>query len=181
MVYEYYAANCGNAVSNCKSVGCGCEGVVGGDKVKNLKKREYIRDGRAPIPEKEMTSRIMSSIRDRNTKPETILRSELWKNGIRGYRLHVKNIPGRPDIAFPRKRLAIFVNGCFWHRCPLCNLSLPKSHTDFWRDKFDKNIERDKRKVDQLKTLGWKVITIWECQINYSAAKQIGTIKTKLK
>lgn len=78
-----------------------------------IETKEYIRDGRAPIPEKEATSHIMSSIKDRNTKPELILRKALWYNGVKGYRKHWKKVPGRPDIAFPGKKLAVFVNGCF--------------------------------------------------------------------
>lgn len=128
-------------------------------------KKKYIRDGRAPIPEKELTSRIMSSIKAKNTKPEIMLRKALWSNGIRGYRLHWKKVPGRPDIAFPSKKIAIFVNGCFWHRCPYCSPSSPKTHNDFWSAKFARNIERDEQKCNALKSLGWKVVTIWECQI----------------
>jgi len=77
------------------------------------RKKDYIRDGRLPIPNNESTSEIMSAIKDRNTKPELALRKELWLSGIRGYRLHCKKLPGKPDIAFPRKKLAVFVNGCF--------------------------------------------------------------------
>ncbi|HET8573973.1 MAG TPA: very short patch repair endonuclease [Edaphocola sp.] len=142
--------------------------------------KEYIRDGRAPIPAKESTSRTMSSIKGKDTKPELILRKELWHSGIKGYRLHWKKVPGRPDIAFPGKKLGIFVNGCFWHRCPECNLPMPRSNSDFWRNKFEKNIERDNRKIEQLKDLGWKVITIWECQIKRILPEQIKKIKNEL-
>lgn len=77
--------------------------------------KQYIRDGRAPIPEKELTSRIMSAIKAKNTKPEIMLRKALWFEGYSGYRLHWKKVAGRPDICYPRKKVAIFVNGCFWH------------------------------------------------------------------
>lgn len=126
---------------------------------------KYIRDGRAPIPEKESTSRVMSANKAKNTTPEILLRKYLWKNGIRGYRLHWKNAPGRPDITFPGRKIAIFVNGCFWHRCPYCNPSLPKSNTDFWEKKFARNKARDKKKIEDLKKLGWRTLVIWECQI----------------
>jgi DNA mismatch endonuclease (patch repair protein) len=129
------------------------------------KDKTYIRDGRAPIPEKESTSKIMSSIKGKNTKPEVTLRKALWNSGTKGYRLHWKKIPGRPDIVFPNKKIAIFVNGCYWHRCPHCDLPLPKSNVEFWTNKFEKNIERDSRKITELTELGWKTLVIWECEI----------------
>ena len=88
----------------------------------------YIRDGRAPIPKRELTSKVMSSIRAKNTKPEIVLRKALWGQGLVGYRLHKKNIPGRPDIVYSKNKLAVFVNGCYWHRCPYCKPAAPKSH-----------------------------------------------------
>jgi DNA mismatch endonuclease, patch repair protein len=128
-------------------------------------KRIYIRDGRAPIPSDENISKVMSANKAKNTKPELILRRELWKNGIKGYRLQWKKAPGKPDIAFPGKKIAIFVNGCFWHRCPICKPSFPKTNIDFWANKFERNIERDQRKKMELELKGWEVIIIWECQI----------------
>jgi DNA mismatch endonuclease (patch repair protein) len=128
-------------------------------------KKTYIRDGRAPIPEKESTSRVMSANKAKNTKPELTLRKALYKNGLRGYRLHWKMAPGRPDIAYPGKHIAVFVNGCFWHRCPHCNPSYPRTNVDFWKNKFQKNKERDERKERDLKNAGWKVFVFWECQI----------------
>jgi len=79
--------------------------------------------------------------------------------------LNWKSAPGRPDIAFPRKRLAVFVNGCYWHRCPHCDLPLPKTNKVFWKRKFELNVERDVRKREELRIIGWSVITIWECEI----------------
>lgn len=142
--------------------------------------KEYIRDGRAPIPVKETTSRIMSSIKDRNTKPELILRKALWHNGVKGYRKHWKKVPGRPDIAFPGEKLAVFVNGCFWHRCPICNPPMPKSHSEFWYNKFSNNIKRDQKKIEQLKKKGWKIITIWECQLKNNNIIHVDKIKAIL-
>lgn len=128
-------------------------------------KMEYIRDGRSPIPSSGSVSKVMSSNKGKDTQPELILRRALRAEGIRGYRLHWKKVPGRPDISFPGKKLAIFVNGCFWHRCPVCDLPLPKSNIGFWVEKFSRNKERDKKKIHQLESSGWSVITIWECQI----------------
>ena len=142
--------------------------------------KKYIRDGRSPIPEKEITSKIMSRIKGKNTKPEITLRQEMWKIGIKGYRLHWKKASGRPDIAFPSKKVAIFVNGCYWHRCPNCNPSFPKTHQDFWKEKFKQNKERDKNKINDLQEDGWKVIVIWECKIKKNIEECLNKIKDVL-
>jgi DNA mismatch endonuclease (patch repair protein) len=128
-------------------------------------KEKYLRDGRSPIPKSETTSRVMSSNKAKDTKPELLLRKMLWAKGIRGYRCNYKKAPGRPDIAFPKKRVAIFVNGCFWHACPYCKLPLPKSNKEFWKAKFEANKKRDKIKISVLKKNGWKVFIIWECEV----------------
>ena len=134
---------------------------------------KYIRDGRAPIPTNEITSRIMSSIRAKNTKPELIFIKGLRKAKLSPFRRHDKRLPGRPDITFPGKKLAIFINGCYWHRCPHCKPSTPKSHIQFWRKKFMANVLRDKKKSNELKKLGWKVMVIWECQLRTSLAMRL--------
>lgn len=140
-------------------------------------KKTYLRDGRAPLPKNEVISRVMSANKSKNTAPEKLLRKELWRENLRGFRLHYKNIPGRPDIVFTKNKLAVFVNGCFWHRCPNCQLPLPKSNSDFWEEKFEKNTIRDKMKIDLLKKEGWEVIVIWECQIKENINKSILEIK----
>lgn len=142
---------------------------------KNILK-PYKRDQRSPIPVNEARSKIMSAIRGKNTKPELLLRKELWSQGIKGYRLHWKKVPGRPDIAFVNRKIAIFVNGCFWHRCPKCNLSTPKHNSSYWKDKFLKNVERDRAKTIQLQEAGWKVITIWECELKSDVKKTVDKI-----
>ena len=106
----------------------------------------------------------MRSNTRKDTKPELVLRKALREAGKGGYRLQWK-VPGHPDIAYPGRKVAIFVNGCFWHRCPFCNLPLPKSHTDFWKEKFDRNVERDRIKTHELESMGWIVITVWECEL----------------
>ena len=111
----------------------------------------------------------MSRIRSRDTVPEMIVRRLLFSMGYR-YRVNSKDLPGKPDIVFTRKRKVIFVHGCFWHRCPTCNLSLPKSNVDYWSQKFQKNVERDRRKAEALAELGWSVHTIWECEIEDGAS-----------
>ena len=142
--------------------------------------KKYARDGRAPIPENENISKVMSANKAKNTNPELLFRKTLWNNGIKGYRLHWKNIPGRPDIAFVGKKIAIFINGCFWHRCPNCNPSMPKTNIEFWEDKFKKNIARDKKKKQELEDEGWKVIIIWECEIKNSIDKCLNKVNSLL-
>ena len=134
-------------------------------KVKRTRKRKYIRDGRAPIPKKEVTSRVMSSIKAKNTQPEILLRKALVKNGLVGYRLHWEKAVGRPDICYPGRKIAIFVHGCFWHRCPRCHPKIPTSHKGFWKEKFRKNVQRDKKKKRLLENDSWEVLTFWECQV----------------
>lgn len=101
----------------------------------------------------------------KDTKPELAVRKMLREAGYPGYRLHWKKVPGCPDIAYPGRKIAIFVNGCFWHRCPKCNLQTPKTHSDYWEEKFKRNVERDERKVRELEELGWQVYVIWECEL----------------
>lgn len=120
----------------------------------------------ADILSKERRSWNMSRIKSKNTKPEIIVRKLLFSMGYR-YRLHIRDLPGTPDIVLPKYRTVIFVNGCFWHRHPNCKYTtMPKSRTDFWSNKFLANIERDKRNYSELKKLGWKIIIIWECEIS---------------
>lgn len=100
-----------------------------------------------------------------DTKPEMLVRQRLRGAGLTGYRLQWKKAPGRPDIAFPGRKVAIFVNGCFWHRCPKCQPKVPKRNTEFWEAKFRRNVERDARAIQQLEEAGWTAITIWECEL----------------
>lgn len=125
----------------------------------------YLRDGRAPIPKDERTSAVMSRIRSRNTGPERSLRAALSAQGIKGYRLNWKKAPGRPDIAWPRQKVAVFVNGCFWHACPYCARSAPKSNRLWWKKKLADNKARDQRKLRELRRAGWDVVTVWECRL----------------
>lgn len=127
--------------------------------------RCYKRDGRSPVPSDPKVSYTMSRIRAKNTKPEMAVRRALWASGIRGYRLHPKSIPGKPDITFIGKRLAVFVHGCYWHCCPHCQPQKPKSNATWWKDKLAKNVERDRKKEEQLLQQGWNVITVWECEV----------------
>lgn len=132
--------------------------------------------GSIPDPTSEAVSRSMKGNRGRDTGPELLLRRLLREAGYPGYRLHWKKAPGRPDIAYPGRKVAIFVNGCFWHRCPHCRPAEPKSHSDFWRTKFELNRERDARKVRELEEAGWSVVTVWECELKDAASKTVRRI-----
>ena len=102
-------------------------------------------------PLNENTTKSMKSNRRKDTKPELVLRRALRDAGFPGYRLQWK-IPGRPDICYPGRKVAIFVNGCFWHRCPYCNLPIPKHNHEYWVEKFYRNQERDRRDVAELES-----------------------------
>ena len=106
----------------------------------------------------------MSRVRSKNTSPELRVRRAAHALGLR-FRLHRKDLPGCPDLVFPKYRVALFVHGCFWHRHPGCTkASMPKSHAEFWQAKFDANVARDVRLASELDTQGWRVVTIWECE-----------------
>lgn len=107
----------------------------------------------------------MQGNKRRDTKPEILVRQRLRAAGLTGYRLDWAKAPGRPDIAFPGRKIAIFVNGCYWHRCPHCNPSMPSKNVEFWETKFRRNVERDRRALSELEALGWTAITIWECEL----------------
>lgn len=113
---------------------------------------------------------MMARIRGKSTKPELIVRRTAHQLGYR-FRLHRKQLPGTPDLSFPRLRVAVFVNGCFWHRHPNCRYAYtPKSNIDFWTRKFSNNIQRDTRVKEQLESMGWRVAVIWECETADSLA-----------
>jgi DNA mismatch endonuclease (patch repair protein) len=118
------------------------------------------------VVDKKTRSRMMSGIRGKNTKPELQVRKSLHARGFR-FRLHVKELPGKPDLVLPKHRAVIFVHGCFWHRHQGCRFAvLPKSNSEFWARKLDSNRERDLLHGQQLSSLGWRVFTIWECEVD---------------
>lgn len=107
----------------------------------------------------------MSRIRSENTRPEVLVRALLHRNGYR-FRLHRKDLPGKPDIVLSKYRTVVFVHGCYWHRHSGCKFAYePKSRVEFWTAKFVDNVERDKRNRDALEALGWRVLVIWECEV----------------
>jgi DNA mismatch endonuclease (patch repair protein) len=111
-----------------------------------------------------LRSWIMSQVKSKNTGPERTVRSLAHKMGYR-FRLHSRNLPGMPDIVFPARRKVIFVNGCFWHSHSCKRARLPATRRGYWASKIAKTILRDRRHIRQLRSLGWKALTIWECQL----------------
>ena len=113
---------------------------------------------------KEVRSMNMSHIRSTNSKPEELVRKYLFSKGFR-YRKNVKSLPGCPDIVLPKYRTVIFVNGCFWHKHDCPRFVWPSSNQDYWRPKILRNVERDLKNAEELRVLGWRVITVWECEL----------------
>lgn len=129
---------------------------------------------------KEKRSSVMSKIRSKNTKPEKLLRSLLHRKGLR-YRIHRKDLPGKPDIVFVKQKVAIFVHGCFWHYHQHCNEGrIPSSNSNFWKLKLEKNIAKDAQDVKALERLGWTVLVIWECDIEKQLDKTFFEVISKL-
>lgn len=130
------------------------------------------REPRPPAPSSAATTKSMKGNKGKDTKPELLLRRLLREAGYPGYRLHWKKAPGRPDIAYPGRKVAIFVNGCYWHRCPHCRPALPVSNAEFWEAKFVANEDRDARQTTQLEAVGWTVVTVWECRLSHDAVAE---------
>jgi DNA mismatch endonuclease, patch repair protein len=119
----------------------------------------------ADVHDKETRSYNMSQIKSKNTKPEMLVRKFLHANGFR-YRLHVKNLPGKPDIVLPKYKTVIFVHGCFWHGHVGCRYYVvPKTKTQWWLNKINSNTANDEKAIKALKNQGWKVINVWECNL----------------
>lgn len=132
-------------------------------------------------PTTPQRSRMMSSIHGKDTWPERTLRSLLFAKGFR-YRIHVRKLPGSPDLVFPRYRAVVFVHGCFWHRHEGCRYTTtPKTNNEFWRLKFESNVDRDRRNVEELRTLGWRVATVWECAMKKSVAETARLVEDWLR
>lgn len=107
----------------------------------------------------------MAAIRSENTGPEMAIRTIIHRLGYR-YRLHVRSLPGRPDLVFPSRRKVVFVHGCFWHRHPKCRYATsPKTRKEFWQGKFASNVARDRRATRKLRRMGWAVLTVWACEL----------------
>ena len=134
----------------------------------------------ADTKSKEDRSRNMAAIRSKNTKPEIIVRKYLFLNGFR-YRVNVSKLTGKPDIVLPKYKTVIFVNGCFWHLHEGCKYFVwPKDNADYWKNKIQRNVERDKRNYEILIAAGWKVIVVWECQLKHSKEETLEKLKKSI-
>ena len=119
----------------------------------------------ADVHSPEIRSYNMSRIRGKDTKPEEKVRKYLFSRGFR-YRKNDARLPGKPDIVLPKYKTVVFVNGCFWHKHEGCRYFVwPKNNAEFWKSKIEKNVERDLRVQKELRSLGWKVLTVWECEL----------------
>nr|WP_294037327.1 DNA mismatch endonuclease Vsr [uncultured Ruminococcus sp.] len=134
------------------------------------------------VHDKETRSYNMSCIKGKNTRPEEIVRKYLFSQGFR-YRKNDKRLPGTPDIVLPKYKTVIFVNGCFWHGHECCRyFVIPKTNTEFWTKKIETNRKRDIRKINDLQTIGWKVVVVWECQLKKEKADiTLNNLKTTIK
>lgn len=130
------------------------------------------------VHDKATRSYNMSMVKGKDTKPEMTVRRFLHANGLR-YRLHVKDLPGKPDIVLPKYKTIVLVNGCFWHGHEGCKRSmLPKTRTEWWKKKIDLNVDNDRKSITKLKQEGWNIIIIWECNLNAFTALE--TLKSLL-
>jgi DNA mismatch endonuclease, patch repair protein len=110
-------------------------------------------------------SRMMAGIRGKNTKPELLVRRYLHARGLR-YRLHIKNLPGKPDLVLPKYKVVVFVHGCFWHQHSDCKYAtMPSNRQEFWQNKLSENVSRDQYQMAALEGLAWRVLVVWECQL----------------
>lgn len=125
--------------------------------------------------ERSRRSKNMRAVHSKDTGPELLLRKKLFALGFR-YRLYVRDLPGTPDMVFPRYRAAVFVNGCFWHRHGCRLASRPKTNKSFWENKFDNNVVRDIRTRKSLSLMGWRVATVWECSLGKKRADGVAEI-----
>jgi DNA mismatch endonuclease, patch repair protein len=164
-------------------------GDGGSDEARTADREDLYRGARShpwrPVMTDTLTSARrswnMSRIKGRNTGPELRLRSLLHRAGFR-FRLHAKQLPGRPDVVLPKYRTAIFVHGCFWHRHPGCRYATtPSTRWEFWQEKFDGNVSRDARDQAALEAAGWIALTVWECELKADAEGVLRRLADQLR
>lgn len=131
-------------------------------------------------PLSEGVRKCMKANKSKGTMPELIVRKALRDAGYPGYRLNWNKAPGKPDICYPGRKIAVFINGCFWHRCPKCNLPMPKHNAEYWQPKLDRNVERDAKNISELKSEGWNVIIIWTCELKRDPESAVNRILAAL-
>lgn len=137
-----------------------------------LRETDVVREG---------TRKSMQGNRGTGTRPEFRLRQALWAAGLRGYRKNVRKLPGKPDVVFGKAKLAVFLHGCFWHGCPVCTRNrTPKTNARYWSTKVAANRERDERVRAELEAMGYRVVTIWECQLKASTEVCVERVREAL-
>lgn len=135
----------------------------------------------ADVHTPEVRSYNMSRIKGKDTKPEVSVRKYLFSQGFR-YRKNVRKLPGCPDIVLPKYKACIFVNGCFWHKHEGCRYFVwPKSNAEFWREKIEKNVARDQKNYDLLRSEGWNIIVVWECEIKHDFESKMTELTEAIK
>jgi DNA mismatch endonuclease (patch repair protein) len=128
----------------------------------------------------EVRSRMMAGIKGKNTKPELLIRKKLFEKGFR-YRLHVRDLPGKPDLVFPRHKAVVFIDGCFWHGHDCHLFKWPKSREEFWRKKINGNRLVDERTRKALTKEGWRILTVWECAIKGKTRLDINIVTGRIE
>lgn len=126
--------------------------------------------------DKQTRGRIMAKIPNKDTKPELVMRKALFKRGLR-YRLHVRQLPGKPDLSFPRYRAVIFINGCFWHWHGCKNTRFPSDNAEYWHAKINRNRQRDQENYEKLLRDNWRILVVWECALTKT---QLGATVNKV-
>ena len=138
------------------------------------------KEPRPPPPSSDSASRVMRANRAKATRPERELLANVKRMKLRGFRLNLPGLPGRPDIAFPEVKLAVFVHGCFWHHHSAHLDRMPRANAGYWRAKFARNEARDRRKIRALRVLGWRTLVVWECQVQANPVRCVGRIARRL-
>ena len=134
----------------------------------------------ADIVTPDVRSRMMSGIRGKNTRPEIAVRKEMYHRGYR-YRLHAKELAGKPDIVFPRFHAVVFVHGCFWHGHSCSLFKMPSTRPDFWKAKIDRNRQNDAKALEALHADGWRIAIVWECSLKGKKGAKIATVANSLQ
>lgn len=124
----------------------------------------------------QVRSRVMARVKGRDTGPELYVRSQVWRQGFR-FRLHVRRLPGKPDLTLPRYKLVVFVHGCFWHQHGCARSRRPVSNQEYWDRKLDGNIARDAKNARLLRAMGWTVATVWECRLEQDTSTVLDLLK----
>ena len=132
------------------------------------------------MPKSQAVTKTMQGNKAKDSTPELVLRKALWQAGVRGYRIHRKDLPGKPDLVFSAKKTVLFIHGCYWHSCPTYAIARPKHNAAYWNEKLAGNSRRDAAHATRLTELGWQVHTVWECQIKNNLGETVKHIQDLL-